>query len=312
MEKLKIDPTDIHQVHQNSTLDVRAEVILTELIRNGTRSENLLFNLAGTLNRPFRKDILEFKMNDFFVDKIDVKLCREGLYDYLPKNLFFPLYDSSGRSSAADMTGNVRENNIIEAAARKFFAPLDNYFSHLRIEAEQEARSLNEASGINNQGPLGIIWELPDYLKPNERNLLILLLPFTRQIVSNSTLLTGFYSLFFNLPFEISTSSIVEKSEYYESLSLGECFLGYSSIIEGNMRDEYTLVKLDYTISNQQELERFKPDSREDKLIDFLNGFFLPLECLYLKQPTLNAIIPQLQLGSEAHYILDYSAYLSE
>jgi hypothetical protein len=125
-------------------------------------------------------------------------------------------------------------------------------------------------------------------------------------------LLTGFYSLFFNLPFEISTSSIVEKSEYYESLSLGECFLGYSSIIEGNMRDEYTLVKLDYTISNQQELERFKPDSREDKLIDFLNGFFLPLECLYLKQPTLNAIIPQLQLGSEAHYILDYSAYLSE
>jgi len=312
MEKLKIDPTDIHQVHENSTFDVRAEVILTELIRNGIKAENLLFNLAGTLNRPFRKDILEFKMNDFLVDKIDVKLCREGLYDYLPKNLFFPLYDSSGRTSATEMSNNVKENKLKESEARKFFAPLDTYFAHLRIEAEQEARSLNEASGISNQGPLGIIWELPEYLKPHERNLLILLLPFTRQIVSNSTLLTGFYSLFFEIPFVVNSSETVQQSDYCESLKLGECHLGYSSIVEGSLTDTYTAVKLEYTISNQQELESFKPGSRADQLIDFLNGFFLPLECLYLKQPMLNLVIPQLQLNNDAHYILGYSSYLSE
>lgn len=311
MEKLKIDPTDIHQVHQYAQIDVRAEVILTELIRNGTHADKLLFHLAGTLNRPFRKDILEFKMNDLHVDKIDVILCREGIYDYLPKNLFFPLYDSSGRVNAGDMTNNVRENNLIEAEARKFFSPLDTYFLHLRIEAEQEARSLNEASGINNQGPLGIIWELPDYLKPHERNLLILLLPFTRQIVSNSTLLSGFYSLFFGISFNVNISTIIEKKEFYDSVALGDCFLGYSSILAGEIVDEHTAINLEYTLSNQDELERFKPESRDDLLIDFLNGFFLPLECLYLKQPNLQQLIPQLRLGTDAHNILGYSSYLS-
>jgi hypothetical protein len=311
MEKLKTDPSDIHQLHQHSKIDVRAEVILTEIIRNGTPAEQLLFHLAGTLNRPFRKDILEFKMNDLHVDKIDVILCREGIYDYLPKNLFFPLYDSSGRVNTGDMTNNVRENNLIEAEARKFFSPLDTYFLHLRIEAEQEARSLNEASGINNQGPLGIIWELPDYLKPHERNLLILLLPFTRQIVSSSSLLSGFYSLFFGIPFNVNISTTIEIEEFCDSISLGDCFLGYSSILKGELSNEHTAITLEYEISNQDELKRFKPGSRDDQLIDFLNGFFLPLECVYLKEPIINQLIPELQLGSEAQNILGYSSYLS-
>lgn len=311
MEKLKTDPNDIHQVHQLSDVDVRAEVILTELIRNGTTAEKLLFHLVGTLNRPFRKDILEFKMNDHFVDKIDVTLCREGIYDYLPKNLFFPLYDSAGRVNTEEMTGNVRQNNQIEAEARKFFSPLDTYFLHLRIEAELEARSLNESKGINNQGPLGIIWELPDYLKPHERNLLILLLPFTRQIISNNTLLSGFYSLFFGNTFKFNPAKNTQIKDHCYSKQLGDCYLGYSSTLEGEIFDEITSIKIEYTISSHEDLDKFKPESRDDRLIDFLNGYFLPIECLYLKQPILNELIPEIKLGEDAHHILGYSSYLS-
>lgn len=312
MEKLAPNPSDIQNIHLNSTLDVRAEVIITELIRNGVKLEDLIFQLNGTLNRAHRKDILEFKTNTNQSSKIDIVLSREGLYDYLPQSLFFPLNESSRRSSASEMTDNVRKNNQIEEDARKFFAPLDTFFSHIRIEAEREARSLNEGGGINNQGPLGIIWELPANLKTHERNLLILLLPFTRQIVASNVLLSGFFSLFFNTPFQVNVSSTVEKVDYCESLNLSDSFLGYSSVLGGDIKSEHTIISLEYQISDQKELEEFKPGSRFDELIDFLSSFFLPLECLYLKQPRLNQLLPQMSLGTEAHYILDYSAYLSD
>jgi hypothetical protein len=312
MEKLTHDIHELQQTHQNSTINVRAEIILTELIRNGIRIENLLFQLTGTLNRAHRKDILEFKYNPSQHDKVDVFVCREGLYDYLPKSMFFPLHDTSRRGNSVEMTANYRVNNKIEEDARKFFSPLDTIFSLYRVEAEQEARSLNEASGVGNQGPLGIIWDLPEELNSKERNLLILMLPFTRQIVANSSLLSGLYSLFFNTPFKVNTPVIIESKDYCDTIPLGECHLGFSSLLDGNLINEHLVVLLEFEISSQQDLIKFQPGSRFDMLLNLLNNIFLPLECLYLKQPILKQILPQLSLGEDAHYVLDYSAYLAD
>jgi hypothetical protein len=310
MEKLTHDIYELQKTHDNSTINVRAEIILTELIRSGIRVENFIFQLTGTLNRAHRKDILEFKYNPTLHDKVDVFLCREGLYDYLPKSMFFPLHDTSRRGNSSEMSTNFKVNNKIEEEARKFFAPLDTYFSLTRIEAEQEARSLNEAHGIGNQGPLGIIWDLPDELNTQERNLLILMLPFTRQIVTSSSLLSGLYSLFFNTLFKINKPIITQTEDDCVALPLGESYLGYSSVIGGKLTNEQAIVSIEYEVSNQEELIKFQPENRFDKLLDLLNTFFLPLECLYLKQPNLNKLMPQLSLGEEAHYVLDYSAYL--
>lgn len=312
MEKLTHDIHELQQTHQDSSINVRAEIILTELIRNGLRIENLFFQLTGTLNRAHRKDILEFKYNPSQHDKVDIFICREGLYDYLPKSMFFPLHDTSRRGNSLEMTAKHRENNKIEDDARKFFSPLDTIFSTYRVQAEQEARSLNEASEIGNQGPLGIIWDLPEELNPRERNLLILLLPFTRQIVANSSLLSGLFSLFFNAPFKVNTPTIVETEDYCDAIPLGESYLGYSSLLDGELINEHLSVSLEYEVSSQEELIKFRPGNRFDMLLNLLTNFFLPLECLYLKQPILKQIKPQLSLGEEAHYILDYSAYLAD
>jgi len=308
VEKIKC----LQQVYENSTLDVRAEVIITELIRNGLDIDNFLFNSTGTLNRGHRKDIIGFKVDEFATKKIVVSLSREGLYDYLPQGLFFPINETSQRKNSSEMSKNVKQNDQIELDARKFFSPIDTIFEFVRIEAEQEARSLNEESGINNQGPLGIIWELPKNLKSHERNLLILLLPFTRLIIESPSLISGFYSLFFNANFIINTTELVSTSEICESSGLGECYLGYSSVLGGALSHEHSAATIEYTITNEHDLHKFKPGNEGDQLIDFLNSFFLPAECLSLKKANVDALKPILNLDNESHYILDYSAFLSE
>jgi len=314
MAAIDIDKTaeEIHSLILSTECDARAEMILTELLAGKVDMDQILIRPQGLHNRPFKRDIYAVQTSGNRFKRIEFQLSREGLYDYLPKGMFFPLKDSSPRLSASQMTDNVRKNKIITDNARTFFTPFDTVFNMARVEAEQQGRTLSDIVGEGNFGPLGIIWELPAEMSLREKGLLIMLLPFSRTIGSKPELLSGLYSLFFNTSFTVSAPRLNTTYDPCEGAPLNDCHLGYSSVLGGNVSSIQSEVEIKYELNSTAEADLFAPDERNDQLLNYLNGLFLLADSEIIKQPDMAKIKNHYILDDDQKIILGYSSYLQE
>jgi hypothetical protein len=109
--------------------EARMEVVLANLIEGGDITPNAItFHPRGLFARGYNRDILEAFWNKK-TEKLELQVCREGMYDMLPKALFHPLKNTPTSEMVEDKIATAQQTIQEEADARRFFCLLNKSFS---------------------------------------------------------------------------------------------------------------------------------------------------------------------------------------
>ncbi|MBO0933322.1 hypothetical protein [Fibrella aquatilis] len=296
-----------HYADQLSRLrsDVRLEVILAELYFEGfDPKKDLLVHPVGLFERSYRKDIGEPRVGNADVygegeasidpgrrTYLNVKVNREGLYDYLPEGLFHQ--PSNETRDQKEVFEDIDEQARRQRGARQFFQPMEQefYLQGLLMELEERTYLVNEqtlrqqSQAPNGQGDvLRQFWDLPkDLLDIRQLNNLLHLLPIAHRLVHNNVLVTEVYELILGVPVEIRTIAplvhliTLADDDVPSPNALSKAELGGFSL-EGLYQDTMPAYEIRVGPLNAEQLNDFLADGRSRKIMNLLTKYFLPAE----------------------------------
>lgn len=257
--------------------DMRAEVLARLLMQeHGLRAEQLLHNPIFYHQRRGRRDVAA--ITEGFSARADQRtLCietsREGLFDTLPEAIFLHPEDDYGNE-----VEKMRQLTAQEAAARKFFAPFEQLFFWMRIEAEeQEWRTENH---------LGQWWAnafedgKEAALSAHQRETLVEMLPYLSEIVGNWGLTEQWLGILLSRTVRIQ----VQEPQTYPlpgniQLRMGEARLGLDFVIGQTFSDGVPVLGIFITDLGPDEIVPYLPGGASRRVLeDEILAWLLPVE----------------------------------
>jgi hypothetical protein len=218
----------IQQEIQQLGQDIRAEVVVAQVLQHTGRQLPLIVHTDDFFYRQFSKDITRVDIGDSYDLKeiLHLHLSRTGLYDVLPEGLFFkPLSSAKIPKNAGEMAEEYKANKRQEQEVRKFFAPLENDFFYHRYKNFAAEASL--LKGLNNDylnRYFTEFWQLPDDMPPGMALRMILLLPYIHEMAGDAELMAA--SLQAIIAEEVGCKLVTESSQqtglHYNVLSTFE------------------------------------------------------------------------------------------
>jgi hypothetical protein len=221
--------------------DIKAEVIVTNLLDAGIDMESIAAVNKGQFKRNYSKDILSaevIKLNDYR-KVLALNLSRDSFYDSMPEGLF---HVTSGKpiDSGKEMAFESRQLRKDEEFCRKFFNPIEQEIFFHRVLLEQEERRLiNKISARRYQDIFQAFWKIEPGLPQELVSYQILLLPFAHRITGDYSLTAACLSALLEETVSYRTFSteknfkIEPNNHQVSNNSLGNCSLG-GDLISGN------------------------------------------------------------------------------
>ncbi|MCH4829593.1 MULTISPECIES: hypothetical protein [Flavobacterium] len=274
---------EILSLIRNIKSDIRAEVIVNDLLNNKIISDNqFIIQKESQFSRTYRRDILEVDIKDFNLDKkeyLNFTLSRDSLYDLLPEGVFHQSKNEYPDKGVNKMINEYQTQKKEQKAARVFFQPFENEFFAYGVSLEDfETNFLSE---LNNPSVSdlfyefwGITKEIPEHLASK----LIHFLPYTYQIVGNINLATNLLSFFLGEKVSIINKGSQQYSDEKLAISLGEAQLGID-FISGVEYDDYS-IHLEVQIGplkNSSFLD-YILEGKIKKFLDLYYEYFFPME----------------------------------
>ncbi|RBL92115.1 hypothetical protein [Chitinophaga flava] len=217
----------------NFPYDVRAEVVVGELLDNQVRREEVVVHLQNVFTRSFNKDILHVKLDDSqpYQPYILLSLSRDGLYDRLPEGLFHEFSEQHKIRGTTDMVVRYKRQQQQEQQARRFFQPLENEFFLQRVFLEQrEKHLLFDVFGKDADQLFSQFWDIPEGLPGAAANRLVKLLPYMHRIAGNYRMIKLCLQLILEQVVDIREDHTPQAVRTEESVPLGEWCLGVDSM----------------------------------------------------------------------------------
>jgi hypothetical protein len=119
--------------------DIKAEVIIADLIENKVNPADIVFIPDGSFKRNYTHDILfaEVRKLNNSQQVVNIHTSRDGLYDSLPEGLFHE-QTHERITSGKDMAEDSKKLKLEEKEARNFFLPFENEIFFQRVILELE------------------------------------------------------------------------------------------------------------------------------------------------------------------------------
>lgn len=265
----------------NTSEDIKAEVIVSNLLSSGIRRDDILIRFAGQLKRPRSSDIAEVKITQDSKgrDRVEIALNRDGIYDTLPEGLFHqPSADRKGHS-VSTMVEEYHQQRREEKKARQFFAPFENELFLHKTTAESEAiqqlfqlkqwhlnSSILEMLGIDPALPRAFISKL------------LRLIPYLSQITGRLSRTEQIVTLLLGDPAAITVDSFTDyEASSHESL-LGDTTLGAGLAAGNRIKPDHRSYRLTIGPVSRKELLRYKDGGWKEKALQILVNFVIPVE----------------------------------
>ena len=271
----------IRALIQNNPADIRAEVVMADLVGEGIDMESVVFVSNSLFKRSFHADIEEVSEMEFSVTgkkKLSLVINRNGLYDQIPEDLFHQPLDLL---NMPDKTGSIQEIKIqeeIEKQSRLFFLPIEQEFFRQRIGLEMEERQfLFETTDSLHNRIFDHLWAFPDFMDVAQKNKLGVLMPVLHRLSGNIPLVeavmkhvTGDDIQFIESPPELTRVT--------EPCRLGDGRLGISMILPGTVSSLQPGYILRLMIPSISTLPQYLPGGRVRNILEFLCGLLMPME----------------------------------
>lgn len=182
--------------------NIRAEVLVTELLESGFLHDDIEIENMGGFFRPFRKDvsdqkIIEFKQNEYILSLL---LSRYGIYDILPEGMTHAQdIVSDKKNSAKTFISVYKGRKKEEAEARGFFKPIENELFHQMVMLEKTEKELLFSKRARFFNFLVNFWEIDNTLRMIHQEALLYILPYIHLIAGNFDLVCSCLQYFLKI-----------------------------------------------------------------------------------------------------------------
>jgi hypothetical protein len=259
---------------------LRAEALCAALIDHGLSFDRIDLQLLGAFRKSYRNDIDTLKLPSDAYDEVLLTLNRDGLYDKLPEGLFHQTRGGSNTSSLKAMVGEYKQFREEEKNARRFFQPLETEFFRYATMTEEEERKL--VFGILN-GRLNrefySFWNIDENLPPEPASVLVLIMPWIRQIKGNMELTAKSLSMILHKKVNATLEIRTETTSKNAGFQLDEsAVLGIDTIAGQQLDEPYVVWKFTIEDLSTAEINAFVPEQAYSKLMERFDELFIPLD----------------------------------
>jgi hypothetical protein len=308
----------IHLIYSYPS-DIRAEVLLADLILEGLSPADLLIFFDSAFKRGYSNDILKVEkltLNNV-KEILGISLARDGFYDLLPEGLFHTSPDAAS-SSGTGMASDSKKDSKIEEETRKFFLPFENEFFYQRVQLELQERLILQKLNDNSLDDFFLdFWKIDRSLPKELIVKLSSVLPFIRDITGDFIMTSKCLGAI--LGEEVTHTIQYASKQHIETVNdqaddgcfLGKTSLGMSSVIGSDSPENCKLIRFSIGPLKSTGIDPYLENGDIARFIDCFFSYFIPLEI----DAEFEAIMPREQqefiLGyDKAHPILGYSTVI--
>lgn len=277
MEKLNQLVDRINGTHE----DIRAEVIVSDLLAGKLRPEDLIIRFNGQQKRAKSKDIdrVEVVHKKHSRTQLELTLNRDSIYDTLPEGVFHQPSDDLQTGSVSEMVDEYRRQQQEEEEARKFFAPFENelFFQKSLIESEEFQQLFQiQQSRLSSEvlKTLGIDTNLPRAFTAR----LLRILPYSSHIAGDKKRTEKIFSLLLKNKVSLKSNHFTMTYRNGPSASVGESTLGTDTTVGNQVIPDYFGTKLIVGPISKNELLLYKNDGWKKNALQTIINFFIPVE----------------------------------
>jgi len=260
---------------------LKAEALCAELMSNGLAFDDLAVRFIGAFRKSYRNDIEALEPAAGGERRLTISINRDGLYDNLPEGLFHQTKGGRHTSSLTNMVGEYRRYREEERQARKFFQPLEQELFRYAVQVEEEERKLRFGMLNGNlENEFYRFWNIDNGIPRRPASLLVLIMPWLKQIKGNMQLTAKALSIIVGKPVSAAVRIMEVFTGEGASFALGEqeVLLGIDSVC-GNSVTEPN-VQWVFTLSDMEEdeLAQYTPDRPYGKLLRRFEELFIPMD----------------------------------
>lgn len=279
--------------------DLKAEFIASAWLENAIPPGQILFRPLGDFKRRSHHDIentRELELGNFKGQVIESN--RSGIYDHLPEQLFH-LPSSPSLNTVKKKVDEIRLQREKEQKSRLFFLPLEQEFFLNRVSLarlEQCAWELGADSGLLEE--LKTFWQAPASLDESVFVQLLPFLPLVAQNRGNLDKAAEVMSAVLRLPVDFQT--IFGLKYYFESsASMGDALLGADTSLGGELDTYLPQINVGIEILSPADLDKYLHNKNFDTLVNWLLGWFIPVEYDFAVSLKLPAGVSAFTLASD-------------
>jgi len=261
-----------------SKVDYRAEVLSGEIIDKGIKPADVSIRRVGGFRRRFDRDLQSVTnaSDDPVGDEIVLNVNREGLYDFLPEELF---HFETNLKQKNEITFTKKHQIKVEqeANARSFFAPVESEFSSLLIALEQKEK--NSADRSFGEELISDFFD-PGQQRRNFANLqnakLNYFMPLSYKLRGKVEFIEFILTSLLNKKLKCVIDNMLTVAKFPDGEKLGNSILGVNSILGSEIEIRQKCCNLHFFELDRLETVDFMPGGKVLSVIRQVLDFFLP------------------------------------
>ncbi len=270
---------------ESDPIDLKAEIVASEIIRNGVKEEDVSFSSKSSFKRQFEKDVQSIQAREERKNSpksVTININREGIYDMLPEGLFH--FDDENTKERAKKEGVTvtKLKKRQEAEARKFFQPIENEFYHLLTRLQlKESENLSYFTPEVNRNLFYQIYGYLPVFNDNQIAKLLYFLPLAYKLKGNLRMIEYILQ---NLLNKDITLHLSKKYEIYEMdlvKPLNKMQLNVDSVVGSGVELFTCTVIIDIHDLRKEEVASYFKSGVNYKIIEKVMSFFLPVNYFY-------------------------------
>lgn len=259
---------------------LKAEALCAELMANGISFDDLIIKHSGSFRKSYRNDIETAAQAKDDSGQVIIEINRDSIYDKLPEGLFHQTRGGSNTAGLKGMVGEYRRYREEERQARKFFQPIEQELFRYAVMVEQEERKLQY--GILNgnlESDFYRFWNIDQSLPKKPASVLVLIMPWIRQIKGDMQLTAKALSMILAKPVQVELCIVEEQQDNETGFMLGEnAALSMDTVCGSRFAEPY--VQWVFIINGlaTHEAEWYTPQKPYGKLLKRFEELFIPLD----------------------------------
>lgn len=288
---------EIQSVLDEVPLDLRAEVLVNDLIVRGISVNDLFVKPVGLFRRRFDKDIHSVEVTELKDEQVVqvLRLNREGLYDALPENLFHypPNNKPNAFKEVSRMVEEVKIRAQEEENARNFFFAFETEFFRQRITNEWQERRLFDTItfSMDDEEMLSYL-NLPAQLSKRQKGIMFYLYPIIYRIRADLKLMSAAYSVILRDEIEIKQGlgqAPKPEPDMVMYSGLGNVYLSTSFTLGRSSSELFECYRFYVKLEDTSRIILYVPEGRKRKILEDLHRYFVPLHVesdLFIQVPS--------------------------
>jgi hypothetical protein len=313
------DLLTIRESVNNLSYDIKAEIVIADLIENGFNQQDYIIYPDGLFRRRFKKDVSHAEVIEFNNGKkvLGIHLTRESIYDALPEAIFHGPPEEN-LTTGHEMAKASKIQKKEEKECRMFFLPFENEIFYQKVQLELSERKILHRFSENLFNDIfPEFWNLDRSLPKELVSKLMLFLHYSHKFAGDSELTARALEVILNekvevrlLPQAINSDAKAQVETAGFSV-LGSSFLGQDLICGDHSDDQFPVMEFIIGPLENTSIEDYLDHGPITRFLDVFFSYFVPMDFLVSKKIKVAAARKGFVISDKGATFLGYNTVLA-